>query len=76
MEKMLRLAIEEAAHEILTHLESHGDAPLMAKKKAFGGRDLYFYMGLGDLILKRRVSIQDREGVLWTILKPPAAKAA
>jgi hypothetical protein len=76
MNQMLRPDIEAAAHEILTHLESHGDAPLMAMKNALGRRDLYFYMGLGDLILKQRVSIQDREGVFWAIRVPPAAKAA
>ena len=76
MQQMMRHEIEAAAYEILTHLESHGDGPLMATKNALGRRDLYFYMGLGDLILKKMVCIQDREGVLWAIRIPPAAKAA
>lgn len=76
MEKMMRHEIEAAAREILGYLESHGDAPVMAVKIALGKRELYFYMGLGDLILQHQVAIQERDGVFWTVRSPQAAKAA
>ncbi len=76
MEKMMRAEIEAAAQEILGYLETHGDAPVLAVKHALGRSELYFYMGLGDLILERRVNIQEREGGFWAIHCAPAAKAA
>jgi hypothetical protein len=76
MEKMMRHEIEAAAREILGFLDGHGDAPVMAVKNALGRRELYFYMGLGELILQHRVVIQEREGVFWAIHSPQSAMAA
>ncbi len=72
----MRSEIEAAAREILGYLESHGDAPVMGLKGALGKRELYFYMGLGDLILQHQVAIQEREGAFWAVRGPHAAKAA
>ena len=76
MEKMMRSEIEAAARDILGYLESHGDAPVIDLKSALGKRELYFYMGLGDLILQHQVAIQEREGAFWAVRSPQAAKAA
>jgi hypothetical protein len=76
VEKMLQPEIDAATCEILNYLESHGDAPVMAVRSALGRPELYFYMGLGNLILTHRVAIQEREEVFWTVHIPPAAKAA
>ena len=76
VEKMMRHEIEAAAREILGFLDGHADAPVMAVKNALGKRELYFYMGLGELILQHRVVIQEREGVFWAIHSPQSAMAA
>jgi hypothetical protein len=76
VEKMMRHEIEAAAREILGFLDAHGDAPVMGVKNALGKRELYFYMGLGDLILEHRVAIQEREGVFWAVRATQTAKAA
>ncbi len=76
MEKMMRHEIEAAAREISGYLEAHGDAPILGLKRALGKHELYFYMGLGDLILGHRVTIQEREGVFWAIRCSQTAKAA
>lgn len=76
MEAMMRSEIEAAAREILDHLDRHGDAPVLAMKITLGRPELYFYMGLGDLILQHRVTIQERRGVFWAIHMSPQAKAA
>ena len=72
----MRSEIEAAARDILGYLESHGDVPVMAVKIALDKRELYFYMGLGDLILQHQVAIQEREGAFWAIRSTQAAKAA
>lgn len=76
MEKMMRSEIEAAAREIMDYLTAHGDMPVLAAKNALGKRELYFYMGLGDLILQHRIVIQERDGVFWAIHATPQAKAA
>ncbi len=76
MEKMMRSEIEAAAREIMDYLTAHGDMPVLAAKNALGKRELYFYMGLGDLILQHRIVIQERDGVFWAIHASPQAKAA
>lgn len=76
MERMMRPEIEAAAREISEYLDAHGDAPVLAIKTALGRHELCFYMGLGDLILEHRVTIQEREGAFWAIQFPQAAKAA
>jgi hypothetical protein len=76
MEKMMRPEIEAASREIMDYLDAHGDLPIPAVKSALGKRELYFYMGLGELILQHRVSIQEREGALWAVHTVPQAKAA
>ena len=76
MENMVRSEMEAAAREILEYLEAHGDAPVVTLKDTLGKPDLYFYMGLGDLILRQQVTIQDRQGTFWTIRRPGLAKAA
>ena len=76
MEKMMRSEIEAAAREIMDYLTAHGDMSVLAAKNALGKRELYFYMGLGDLILQHRIVIQERDGVFWAIHATPQAKAA
>jgi hypothetical protein len=76
VEAVMREEIEAAAQEILEYLDSHGDAPVMAMKSAAGRRELYFYLGLGDLILRHLVTIQERGNVFWAVRIPPMAKAA
>jgi hypothetical protein len=76
VEKMMRSEIEAAAREIMEYLDAHGDMPVLAIKDALGRRDLYFYLGLGELILRSRVLIQESDGVFWARHTAPQAKAA
>ncbi len=76
MEKMMQPEIEAAAGEILAYLDVHGDGQVFAVKDALGKPELYFYMGLGELILRRKVSIRESRGVFWTIRIPLADKTA
>ena len=76
VEKMMRSEIEAASREIMDYLDAHGDMPVLGVKNALGRRELYFYMGLGDLILQHRIVIQERDGVFWAIHATPQAKAA
>jgi hypothetical protein len=76
VEKMMRSEIEAAAREIMEYLDAHGDMPVLAIKDALGRRELYFYMGLGELILQSRVLIQESDGVFWARHTVPQAKAA
>jgi hypothetical protein len=76
MEKMMREEIEVAAREILMQLDAFGDAPVLRLKDALGKPELYFYMGLGDLILRHRIAIQERQGVFWAIRLAETARAA
>jgi hypothetical protein len=76
VEKMMRSEIEAATREIMEYLDAHGDMPVLAIKDALGRRELYFYMGLGELILRSRVLIQESDGVLWARHTVPQAKAA
>ena len=76
MERMLQEETEAAAREILAYLGSHGDVPVLALKDALGKPELYFYMGLGDLILNHRVTIQHRQEAFWAVRRPALAKAA
>lgn len=75
MEKMMQPEIEAAAGEILAYLDVQGDAPILAMKDALGKPELYFYMGLGELILRHRVAIRESLGVFWTIRNPDTARA-
>ena len=75
MEKMRQPEIEAAAGEVLTYLDLHGDGPVLAVRDALGKAPLYFYMGLGELILRRKVAIREKGGVFWTTRVPPGAKA-
>ncbi len=72
----MRSEIEAAAQEIWEYLGGHGDAPVLTIKNALGRHELCFYMGLGDLILEHRITIQEREGEFCAIQCPQAAKAA
>ncbi|HSB82629.1 MAG TPA: hypothetical protein VLM91_27955 [Candidatus Methylomirabilis sp.] len=65
MEKMGQAEIKTAARRILGYLEAHGDAPILAMKDDLKNPQLQFYMGLGDLILEHRVSLQERQGAFW-----------
>ena len=76
MEKMMRHEIEAAAREILEYLESYGDTPVLLMKDHLGKPELYYYMGLGDLILQHRVSIQECQGAMWAIRSGTSVKAA
>jgi hypothetical protein len=76
VEQMMRSEIEAASREIINYLDAHGDMPVLGIKNALGRRELYFYMGLGELILEHRVLIQERDGVFWAIHAAPQAKAA
>jgi hypothetical protein len=76
MEEMMPHEIEAAAGEILVYLDVQGDVPVLAMKDALGKPELYFYMGLGDLILRRRVAIRESRGVFWTIRKQGTPAAA
>jgi hypothetical protein len=73
---MMRFEIEAASREIVDYLDAHGDMPVLGVKNALGMRELYFYMGLGELILQHRILIQERDGVFWAIHTTPQAKAA
>ena len=73
---MMQPEIEASAGEILAFLNVHGDEPVLALKDALGKPELYFYMGLGELILRRKLAIRESRGVFWTIRIPPAVKAA
>ncbi len=66
MKEMVPREIEAAAGEILAYLNVHGDAPILAMKDALGRPELYFYTGLGELILRRQVGIRENRGVFWT----------
>lgn len=57
--------IKTEARRILKYLGAHGDAPILAMKDDLKNPELQFYMGLGDLILKHRVTLQERQGVFW-----------
>lgn len=76
MKKMLEQEIEAAAGEILGYLDAHGDAPVLGMKEALAKPELYFYMGLGQLILRHRVAIQESEGAFWALRNLESAKAA
>ena len=65
MKKMRQPEINTAARRILGYLQARGDAPVLAMKDDLGNSELQFYMGLGDLILQRRVAIQERRGTFW-----------
>lgn len=76
MKKMMEQEIEAAAREVLEYLDAHGDAPVLWLKETLGKPELYFYMGLGNLILRRRVIIQERRGAFWVIRSLESARAA
>jgi hypothetical protein len=65
VEKMKQQEIKTAARQILGYLESHGDAPVIGMKVDLRNPEIQFYMGLGDLILQRRVTLQERQGSFW-----------
>ncbi len=73
---MMQHEIDAAAREILEYLEIHGDAPVLAVKETLGRPELYFYMGLGELILRHRLAIRERDGVFWAMRTPELARAA
>ena len=76
MEEMMPHEIEAAAGEILAYLDIHGDGPVLAVKDALGKPELYFYMGLGDLILRRKLAIREGRGVFWTTRRQGIPAAA
>jgi len=65
VEKMRQREIRTAARRILGYLEAHGDAPVIAMKDDLRNPEVQFYMGLGDLILQRRITLQERQGAFW-----------
>lgn len=73
---MMPHEIDAAAGEILAYLDVHGDGPVFAVKDALGKPELYFYMGLGELILRRRVALRESRGVFCTIRRQETATAA
>lgn len=75
MEKIMWYEVEAYAYDILAYLKSNGDAPILAMKKILGRPDLYFYMGLGELILQDMVTIREREGMFWAIPQSLGATA-
>ena len=75
MEKIMWYEIEAYAYDILAYLKAHGDAPILAVKNILGRPDLYFYMGLGELIRQDMVTIREREGIFWAIRQPLGATA-
>ncbi len=76
MDPIMREEMEAAAREIWAYLEGYGDTPMMALKGAVKRPEFWFYMGLGDLILQRRVALQYRQEVCWAIRRPALARAA
>lgn len=76
MEAMLRQEMEAEARAILDHLEAHGDTAVEALKGVLGKPDLQFYMALGDLILRHRVTTQERQGAFWVVRRSEIARAA
>jgi len=76
MDPRLQQETEAAAREILEYLEASSETPVQTLRDAVGKPDLYFYMGLGDLILKRLVTIQHRQEAFWAIRRPGLVKAA
>ena len=73
---MMQPEIEAAAGEILAYLDVHGDGPILGVKDALGKPELYFYMGLGELILRRQVAIRESHGTFCTIRRHETATAA
>ncbi len=76
MEKMKRQEIKTAARRIMGYLEAHGDAPIFAMKNDLKNPETQFYMGLGDLILERRVTLQERQGTFWATQRPKSRRPA
>jgi hypothetical protein len=70
VEKMRQHEIKTAARRILGYLEAHGDAPVIAMKDDLRNPEVQFYMGLGDLILQRRITLQERQGAFWATRSP------
>lgn len=76
MEKMKQHEIRTTARQILGYLAAHGDAPVLSIKATLGKPGVLFYMGLGDLILRHRVALRERQGTFWAARRPESARAA
>jgi hypothetical protein len=63
--RMTQQDFRTAPRRILRDLEAHGEAPILVMKGVLGDPQVRFYMGLGDLILERRVILQERQGSFW-----------
>lgn len=74
MREMMPHEIEAAAGEILSYLDIHGDAPIFTMKDALGKPEFYFYMGLGELILRRQIGIRESRGIFWTTRRHETAR--
>ncbi len=64
---MLQREIEAAARKVLIHLEGRRETALFALHEAWTEDERSFYMGLGALILQRRVMLQERQGTIWVV---------
>ena len=65
MERMMQHEIQTASQRILEYLEAHGEAAILAMKDELRDPQVQFYMGLGDLILRGRVTLLERQGAFW-----------
>ena len=73
---MMRWEIDAAAKEIMEYLETQGDSPVLLMKDHLRKPELYFYMGLGNLILQHQVGIQQCEGAFWAVRSGRSISAA
>ncbi len=67
MERMLQREIDAAARQVLMHLEPRREASLPALHETWTGGERSFYMGLGALILRRQVRLEERRGTIWLV---------
>ena len=65
VERMTQHEISTESRRILGYLEAHGEAPILVMKDDLRDPQVQFYMGLGDLILQGRVTLQEHQGAFW-----------
>ena len=76
MERMTQHEIRTESRRILGYLEAHGEAPIFMMKDDLSDPQVRFYMGLGDLILRGRVTLQERQGEFWATQCARSGRAA
>jgi hypothetical protein len=67
MKRMAQDEIDAAARKILVHLVQREEAQLLALHEAWVEDERSFYMGLGTLILRHQIRLEERGGMIWVI---------